>query len=203
MTTKQSNKPKKPLYKKWWFWVIIVIVLAAIGSSAGTGDKEGDTPSSSVVETSSTPDPTTEPTSTPEPTDSPSATEPPESTPQSTAMESGRYTLSESGLEFNFQPSVRNDVTGNWRLATTSDSIVPTDCAVEYYEAMFSSDNEIHGIWNATLGTMTQISAGSGMLFVDTYEYVKGEEHDAKLMFSGTKLSSEVYDLSTGLPLED
>lgn len=93
--------------------------------------------------------------------------------------------------------------TGNWRLATTSDSIVPAECAVEYYKTMFSSDDEIHGIWNATLGTMTSISVGSGMLFVDTYEYVNGEEHDAKLMFSGNKLMSEVFDLSTDQPLDD
>ena len=32
----------------------------------------------------------------------------------------------------------------------------------------------------------------SGLLFVDTYEYVDGEEHDAKIMFSGTLLDSKI-----------
>lgn len=203
MIMKQSDKPKKPFYKKWWFWVIIVIILAAIGSSTSNKDKEEDKPSSNVVETLPTLEPTAEATATPEPTDSFSSMISSDAMSKSMAIESGRYSLSESGLEFNFRPSVRNDVTGNWRLAITSDSIAPAECAIEYYETMFNSDDEIHGIWNATLGTMTQISAGTGMLFVNTYEYVEGEEHDAKLMFSGTKLTSEVYDLSTGLPLED
>lgn len=207
MAVKKPDRPQKPIYKKWWFWVIVVLVLAAIGSSVNGGAGEDKAPSSSVAESAPTQEPTTTPTAAPTdppaPTTTPSATKAPEESSQSAAKEPGRYTLPDSGLEINFQTSVRNDVTGNWRLATTSDSIVPAECAVEYYKTMFSSDDEIHGIWNATLSTMTQISEGSGLLFVDTYEYVDGEEHDAKLMFSGNKLMSEVYDLSTGLPLED
>ena len=203
MTMKKPDRPPKPLYKKWWFWVIIVLVLAAIGSSVNSGNGEDKTPSSSVAESSLAQEPTATPTVAPTPTNTPSPTKAPETSSQSTTKEPGRYTLPDSGLEINFQTSVRNDVTGNWRLATTSDSIVPAECAVEYYKTMFSSDDEIHGIWNATLGNMTSISVGSGMLFVDTYEYVNGEEHDAKLMFSGNKLMSEVFDLSTGQPLDD
>lgn len=203
MAVKKPDRPQKPIYKKWWFWVIIALVLAAIGSSANGGDGKDKAPSSSVAESSSTQESTVTPTVAPTPTNTPSPTKAPETSSQSTTKEPERYTLPDSGLEINFQTSVRNDVTGNWRLATTSDSIVPAECAVEYYKTMFSSDDEIHGIWNATLGTMTSISVGSGMLFVDTYEYVNGEEHDAKLMFSGNKLMSEVFDLSTGQPLDD
>ena len=25
-----SDKPKKPIFKKWWFWVIVVLVVGAI-----------------------------------------------------------------------------------------------------------------------------------------------------------------------------
>ena len=33
-----SDKPKKPIFKKWWFWVIAVLVVGAIGSAAGRND---------------------------------------------------------------------------------------------------------------------------------------------------------------------
>ncbi len=127
------------------------------------------------------------------------ATEPEAS--EAGAVKSGSYTLP-CGLNLNFSDSVRNDVTGKWRLATTADSMAPADCALEYYEALFSSDDEIHAVWNATLGTMTRITASGGLLFVDTLEYVKGEEHDANLLFSGELLDSRIYDIATGEPVD-
>ena len=105
-------------------------------------------------------------------------------------------------MEVFFQDSVRNDVTERWRLSKTSSSLVPSEYAVEYYNEMFSSDDEIHGIWNATLNTTTAISKSGNLLFVDTHEYIDGEEHDAKILFSGVLLSSEIIDLDTGLPWE-
>lgn len=112
-------------------------------------------------------------------------------------IKSGQYTLP-SGYEIRFDDSVRNDVTGNWRISSTSDSFVPAEYAVEYYETMFSSDDEIHAVWNATYGTMTCIKVFSGVIFADTHEYVKGEEHDAKLLFSGMLLDSKMFDAETG-----
>lgn len=109
-----------------------------------------------------------------------------------------------SGFEITlFYNTVRNDVTGNWRLAAGSSSIPVADCAFEYYNTMFLSDDEIHAVWNASLGTTTCIKAMSGLLFVDTYEYVDGEEHDAKLLFSGLLLDSQILDLKTGEPFDD
>ena len=106
-----------------------------------------------------------------------------------------------SGFEISlFYKTVRNDVTGKWRLSASSSSMPVSDCAVEYYKKMFVSDDEIHGVWNATLGTMTCIKVMSGLLFVDTYEYVDGEEHDANLMFSGMLLDSKIIDKETGEP---
>lgn len=113
----------------------------------------------------------------------------------------GSYVLP-CGMRIQFFDSVRNDVTKRWRYSATSDSYVPADYALEYYNEMFSSDDEIHGIWNATLGTMTCVKMMSGLLFVDTYEYVDGEEHDAKLMFSGMLLDSKIIDKETGEPFE-
>ena len=115
----------------------------------------------------------------------------------SQAVESGAYTLP-CGMNIQFWDNVRNDVTGNWRRAATSDSLVPADYALEYYNEMFSSDEEIHSIWNATLKTNTRIMLFGNLLFVDTLEYVEGEEHDAKKMFSGDVLDSKVINIETG-----
>lgn len=120
---------------------------------------------------------------------------------ESDSIESGNYEIS-SDLKISFKTAVRNDATGNWRLSTTADSANVADYAFEYYQKMFSSDEEIHAIWNATLGTMTRISVSGNLLFVDTLEYVKGEEHDAKLMFSGNVLDSKIINLETGEPFE-
>lgn len=120
---------------------------------------------------------------------------------ESSEKNSGSYTLP-CGLELFFEKTVRNDVTGKWRIAKTASSLVVSENAVEYYNEMFSSDDEIHGIWNATLNTTTKISKSSNLLFVDTYEYVDGEEHDANLLFSGMLLTSEIIDINTGLPWE-
>ena len=117
------------------------------------------------------------------------------------ALASGNYTLP-CGMELQFFDNVRNDVTGNWRRSATASSLSPADYALEYYEAMFSSDDETHSVWNATLGTNTQISVAFGILYVDTYEYVSGEEHDAKIMFSGEKLNSRMIDIATGEEIE-
>ena len=118
------------------------------------------------------------------------------------SIQSGTYTLP-CGMQLLFYDSVRNDVTGNWRRAGTSSSLVPADYAIEYYEMMFSSEDEIHAVWNATLNTTTKISVSGNLLFVDTFEYVDGEEHDAKIMFSGILLDSQILDLETGEPFEE
>ena len=45
------------------------------------------------------------------------------------SIKSGSYTLP-CGMEIQFFNSVRNDVTGNWRRAATSDSFAPADYAL-------------------------------------------------------------------------
>lgn len=116
-------------------------------------------------------------------------------------VKSGTYTLP-CGMNIDFYNSVGNDVTGKWRRAVTSGNYVPVEYAIEYYNEMFSSNDEIHSIWNATLKTTTRISVSNKMLFVDTFEYSKGEELDAKIMFSGMLLNSRIIDISTGKEIQ-
>lgn len=182
---------KTPFYKKKWF-IAVAAAVVLIGAVAGMGDGKAPEdestiapPDSSVVVQTDT---DVEPESEVESDDG--------------AIKYGNYTLP-CGMKLYFSDSVRNDVTGKWRISTTSDSVVPADCAMEYYQTMFSSDDEIHAVWNATLKTTTRFSVMSGLLFVDTMEYVKGEEHDANLLFSGMLLDSKIIDLKTGKPLED
>ena len=75
--------------------------------------------------------------------------------------------------------------------------------ALEYYEMMFSSDDEVHSIWNATLKTTTKIIVSEDLLFVDTFEYVDGEEQGAQKLFSGVLLDSRIIDLKAGQLFEE
>lgn len=172
---------KKKLYFLSLFTVLSLLLLSC---SSGNPEEQGTPEETSPQETQSEP------------------LEPEEPENNDKTIKSGSYTLP-CGMNIQFFDSVRNDVTGNWRRAATSDSYVPADYALEYYREMFSSDDEIHSIWNATLGTNTRISVVAGMLNVDTLEYVDGEEHDANIMFSGTLLDSRLIDIETGELIED
>lgn len=123
-----------------------------------------------------------------------------EAPPASGPLPAGYYTIP-SGAKFYFQPSVSEDVTGLWRIAATSDNFVAEENAVEYYRAFFASDDEVHAVWNATLGTMTRITCSGGILSASTLEYVDGEEHSAKTLFSGAVLSTTNYNAVTGDPI--
>lgn len=180
-----AKSAKKPLTKRWWFWPVVVIlaVSAIVGSGNNDKEEEGQEVRKSLEDvedgnevTSSDDDP------------EPAGAE---------GKKSGTYTLP-CGMKIQFWDEVRNDVTGEWRRAATSDSLVPADYGLEYYQEMFSSDDEIHSVWNATLKTTTRISVSGGLLFVDTFEYIDGEEHDAKIMFSGELLDSRIIDVETG-----
>ena len=101
--------------------------------------------------------------------------------------------------ELNFNISkVRNDVTGNWRVATIAEDIQPEDYALDYYKTYFESDSKVHGIINFNYNTTTKISVVGNLLDVTVYEYVDKEEHDAKLLFSGQLLEEYFINLDTG-----
>ena len=70
--------------------------------------------------------------------------------------------------------------------------------AKDYYQWKFTNDDEIHCIVNFYNNTTTKIQYLSGNLFVTVHEYVKGEEHDANLMFSGTVLQDFIVYLDNG-----
>ena len=97
---------------------------------------------------------------------------------------------------------IPGDVTGRWRVSVTSSSTSPSNYAVDYYNNVFSSDDEIHAICDPALGTTTRLMVNAGLLFVDTLKYVDGEEKDAKLLFSGDVVRSKILDKETGRPVE-
>lgn len=102
-------------------------------------------------------------------------------------------------IDGSFQANkVRNDVTGNWRISTIAASVKMQKYALNYYKAKFRDDKEIHGIVNFNYNTTTKISVMGNMLDVTVHEYVKGEEHDANLLFSGMVLEEYYVYLDNG-----
>lgn len=98
-----------------------------------------------------------------------------------------------------FYDNVRNDVTGKWRTLVFYSSENIVDHAVEYYEAYFSSDDEVHMAVNLGLKTTSVMTVGiKGIMFVDVHEYIDGEEHDANDLAGGDLLKQYMIDLETG-----
>ncbi len=94
--------------------------------------------------------------------------------------------------------SVRNDSTGKWRVSTISANVQMVEYAKSYYQWKFTGDDQIHCIVNFYNNTTTKIQYISGNLYVTVHDYVKGEEHDANLMFSGTVLQDYIVYLDNG-----
>ena len=93
---------------------------------------------------------------------------------------------------------VRNDVTGNWRISTIAENVDIQEYALSYYKEYFKDDKEIHAIVNFNYKTTTKISVIGNTLDVSIYDYVDGEEHDAKLLFSGTLLKEYSVNMDNG-----
>lgn len=137
-----------------------------------------------------------EPSADPDPaiTDEPEVSDPVEPEPEETQA----VGESMEGISVVFYDSVVNDVTGRWRLALVSDGLDMEKYAVSYYQTYFESDAEIHFVVDFTRNTTTKITYVLGSLSVDVYDHADGEEHDAKVMPSGTKLASYLVDVATG-----
>ena len=115
---------------------------------------------------------------------------PPEAELNTNSIQSDRYNIND--IEFWFSDSVPNDTTGKWRISSMASSKDITEYATDYYNTLFSSDDEIHAIVNFSLNTTTSISVlPDGTLDVSIHEYIDGEEHDAKALFGGMLLRSE------------
>lgn len=142
-------------------------------------------------------------TASPLETTSPEETDvPPDSTPE-VPHRSGEEIVGISDkdiseIRMNFVGKVRNDVTEKWRYSTTSEDIDIEKYALSYYEEYFENDNEIHGIVNFTRKTTARLNVYNNMIFLSLYEHVDGEEHDAKIMFSGTPLADYIIYMDNG-----
>ena len=97
-----------------------------------------------------------------------------------------------------FSKTVRNDATGRWRLFRYSSSETIADHAVQYYNAYFEFDDEVHTAINFSLSTTSVITYSSGYLLVDVHEYVEKEEHDAKMLGGGMLLKQYMVNIETG-----
>jgi len=92
-------------------------------------------------------------------------------------------------LGITFSDTVRNDKTGNWRLAKYASTTPISDVAQQYYQEYFQSDDEIHAVVNFTLNTTSKVAVIGNEIVVDVFEYVDGEEHDAAELFTGEYLT--------------
>ena len=193
----KKNKVKKPIYKKWWFWVIVVIfVLGMIGSIGGTSDSESSSDKNEVVsESDSIKVETTEETKVEESKTEENVSN--ENSENDSKEELKNALKDKEGLVWF--GDVRNDVTGNWRLSEYASSDTLETFAAEYYNAFFESDDEIHAVINMSTkvtGKITKVMDDT--LDVTLYEYVKGEEHDAKELYGGMLLKEYWVTISTG-----
>ena len=87
-----------------------------------------------------------------------------------------------SDLDVTFTDTVRDDTTGNWRLAMASTS----------------EDFLSHFFINTTLGTTASISKMADMLCITIYEHVDGEEHSANNLPEGMSLGQYWIYLDNG-----
>lgn len=95
--------------------------------------------------------------------------------------------------------SVRNDVTEKWKcIVIAENNFDITEYALSCYKNYFDSDETILAVINLTTKTSASISKVAGNLYVSQYEYVDGEEHDAKAMFSGIHLLDYIVYIDNG-----
>lgn len=94
--------------------------------------------------------------------------------------------------------SVRNDATGKWKYTTIADSDFDvTEYAVSIYKE-YGGEDAVLAVINFSTNTTACINKVAGYLDVTIHEYVKGEEHDAKEMFSGMVLGEYMVYTDNG-----
>lgn len=106
--------------------------------------------------------------------------------------------FSEDAMSILYSESVRNDATGNWRLARISAGIQMEEYALSYYQNYFTSDSEVHAIVDFGANTTTMITSMGSALSVRIYQYIEDEEHDAKVLGSGEKLAEYMVYTDNG-----
>ena len=106
--------------------------------------------------------------------------------------------IAPDGKEVQFIGQVSGDESGKIRLAKT-ESLIPTgDFAFDYYRNIFQGEDEIHAVIDTAHGTTSSIRYEKGLLLIDTYKSVEGEEKDPSLLFTGELQGSYVLDAETG-----
>jgi len=68
----------------------------------------------------------------------------------------------------------------------------PSEWAKQYYDGYFESDDEVHAVVNFTLNTTNAVRVEGDQIVIDVHDYVKGEEHDANLLFTGELLDTQM-----------
>lgn len=148
---------------------------------------------SSGQETQTTEEPTEAPSEEPAPEDG--AAEEPAENPDE-PPETGVYEV--DGITVNYYSSVRNDVTGNWRVGVVADGTDLETYVVDYYKFFCRDDSEVHGLVNLSLKTTARITkVMSDTLDVSVMEYQDGEEHDADLLFTGDEVEHYWINMDT------
>lgn len=194
---KEKEKIKKPWYKRKLIWAIIIIVfIMAIGSNGESTSAENIKQNTAAADTQQQPNTESADTTKDEDTAQAAVSEVLRNRKKSRCR-CRRQTSAIDGIKFTVS-DVRNDKTGNWRISLIAENIEMQNCALDYYKHYFKDDKEIHAIVNFNYNTTTKISVVGNKLDVSVFEYVKKEEHDANLLFSGQLLKEYLVDKETG-----
>lgn len=178
------------------------LLFSVSGCGSTSSDEASDQPQQETVETSKVETEPEAPTEAPEepseesqePTETPAPTE--TDATEDGPVSTGSYEV--DGISVTYYANVRNDTTGNWRLGVIYDSSDLNSYVVDYYNFFCRDDSEIHGIVNLGTETTVRISkVMSDTLEISVMEYVDGEEHDAKLLYSGDELERYWINMDT------
>lgn len=195
---KEKEKMKKPWYKRKLIWAIIIIVfIMAIGSNGESTSTENTKQNTAAADTQQQPNTESADTTKVEDTAQAAVSEDTSEQKEDAAADAEDQTSAIDGIKFTVS-DVRNDKTGNWRISLIAENIEMQNCALDYYKHYFKDDKEIHAIVNFNYNTTTKISVVGNKLDVSVFEYVKKEEHDANLLFSGQLLKEYLVDKETG-----
>lgn len=195
---KEKEKIKKPWYKRKLIWAIIIIVfIMAIGSNGESTSAENIKQNTAAADTQQQPNTESADTTKDEDTAQAAVSEDTSEQKEDAAADAEDQTSAIDGIKFTVS-DVRNDKTGNWRISLIAENIEMQNCALDYYKHYFKDDKEIHAIVNFNYNTTTKISVVGNKLDVSVFEYVKKEEHDTNLLFSGQLLKEYLVDKETG-----
>lgn len=86
---------------------------------------------------------------------------------------------------------VRNDATGKWKKATTSENIDIKEHALDYSKEHMK-DGDTHFIIDFNKNNTYKLNLMSGTLYLDIHERVDKEEHDAETIGKGMLLKEYV-----------